>query len=223
MSSSWCFGKVSMWGRGHSNCNASLSQQNVQKKAEPMWGGGGLKTWKKNAEKETKHYLKMDIISLVFCTFSFTPNPITQAQYGSSLGLSFLFLWVWSGEGKGYSNYIIALRLLDYMGFAMEAKKGVENEVGHTLQPHSLGTGDKCPHPPIPNFRVLFGTGRGQKVFYPPRPDYRRFKIPSFTSLGHTHSHGCAPTATFSFCRILGNPLSSRARNYNASLELRKT
>ena len=48
--------------------------------------------------------------------------------------------------GGGHSYFLLALRLLDYMGFAMEAltewKMGVG---GHTLQPHSLGTGDKCP------------------------------------------------------------------------------
>ena len=30
-----------MWGGGHSNCNASLSQPNVQKTTEPGGGGGG--------------------------------------------------------------------------------------------------------------------------------------------------------------------------------------
>ena len=73
----------------------------------------------------------------------------------------------------------------------------------HTLQPHSLGTWDKCPHRDThPNFRVLvWDWDGGTKVFYPPRPDYMRFKIPSFTSPAHTHSHVCDPTATFSFCR----------------------
>ena len=40
-------------------------------------------------------------------------------------------------------------------------------------------------------------------MFYPPRPDYRRFKIPSLTSPGHTHSPVCVPTATFSFSRAV--------------------
>ena len=34
----------------------------------------------------------------------------------------------------------------------------------------------------------------GAAVFYPPRPDYRRFKIPSFTSPGH--SSVCAPATS---------------------------
>ena len=37
--------------------------------------------------------------------------------------------------------------------------------------------------------------GGGTKVFYPPQPDYRRFKILSFTSPGHTYCHVCAPSA----------------------------
>ena len=89
------------------------------------------------------------------------------------------------GEGRGHSYYILALRLLDYMGFAMEAKPEWKMGVGHTLQPHSLGTGDRCPHPPTPNLQVLFGTGRGHKndlcsptrlqqvynaIIYKPRP-----------------------------------------------------
>ena len=49
------------------------------------------------------------------------------------------------------------------------------------------------------------GLGGGTKVFYPQQPDYRRFKIPSFTSPGHTHSHVCAPTATFLSAEKLGN------------------
>ena len=37
-------------GGGHSNCNASLSQSNVQKKQQsPCEGGGGLKLEKINA------------------------------------------------------------------------------------------------------------------------------------------------------------------------------
>ena len=52
------------------------------------------------------------------------------------------------------------------------------------------------------------GLGGGKKVFYPPRPDYRRFKIPSsFTSAGHTHGHVCAPKAAelWEICYHLGN------------------
>ena len=73
---------------------------------------------------------------------------------------------------------------------------------GHTLQPHSCTFSAykkkhyrltiACPHPklcPTPNFRVfLLGLGVGTKVLYSPRPDYRRYKIPSFTSPGHTYS-----------------------------------
>ena len=42
----------------------------------------------------------------------------------------------------GNSYCILALRLLDYMGFAMEAKTEVKIWGTHTLQPHGLGTGN---------------------------------------------------------------------------------
>ena len=95
----------------------------------------------------------------------------------------------------------------------MEATTDWKMGAGHTLQPHSLGIADKCPPPPPHPTQIsefCLGLGGGTNVFYLPRPDYRIFKIPSFTSQGHTHSPVCAPTATFSFSRILGNPLSSR-------------
>ena len=42
---------------------------------------------------------------------------------------------------------------------------------GHTFQPHSLETGDKCPPKTHPKFPIFcFGLGGGTKVFYPPRP-----------------------------------------------------
>ena len=45
--------RLSTGGGGHSNCNASLSQRNVQKQQSPCEGGGGLKfgikkCWKNN-------------------------------------------------------------------------------------------------------------------------------------------------------------------------------
>ena len=116
----------------------------------------------------------------------------------------------------GHSYYIIALRLLDYMGLAMEAKTEWKMRGGGTLSsPTALGLGISAPTHPSQISEFCLGLGVGKKVFYPPRPDYRRFKIPSFTSLSHTHSHVCAPTATFSFCRIVGNPLSSCRGEFN--------
>ena len=56
-------------------------------------------------------------------------------------------------------------------------------------------------HPKFPSLFCL-GLGGGTRLFYPPRPDYGRFKILSFTSPGHTHSPVCAPTATLSFSRV---------------------
>ena len=74
-----------MWGKGrHINCNASLSLHNVQKNSKAhvreKGGGGGLKfeekkCWKKTIKPTPKK--KVGIGSPVFCTFSFTLNPIT--------------------------------------------------------------------------------------------------------------------------------------------------
>ena len=47
---------------------------------------------------------------------------------------------------------------------------------GHTLQLHSLGTGDKCPpHPQSQISKFGLGLGGDTKGLFPPRPDYRRF------------------------------------------------
>ena len=66
---------------GHKSCNACLSQTYVQwsgKQQSPGEGNGGLK-FGKNARKAMKSTPKktLGIGSSVFCTFSFTPNPIT--------------------------------------------------------------------------------------------------------------------------------------------------
>ena len=71
-----------MWGKGgggHIICNASLSQPNVQKNSRAHVRGSGdlkieKKCWKKIKPTPKK---KLRIGSPVFCTFSFTPNPIT--------------------------------------------------------------------------------------------------------------------------------------------------
>ena len=111
------------------------------------------------------------------------------------------------GEG-GAQLLLISCATIRLHGICNGSIDGMEDGGGggHTLQPHSLGTGDERPPPPqhtqnFPSF--LFGTGRGQKVFYPPQPDNRRLTIPSFTSPGHTHSPVCAPTATFYFSRAV--------------------
>ena len=75
-----------------------------------------------------------------------------RTQQPRDCGSLFNF-WVWSGEGA----QLLAWRQ-DCMGFAMQAttewKRGHIWDILATVQPHSLGTGDKCP---IPCFRVLFG------------------------------------------------------------------
>ena len=70
-----------MWGKGrHINCNARLSQPNVQKNSKAhVRERGGLKFEKKMLKKTIKPTpkKKVGIGSPVFCTFSFTLNPIT--------------------------------------------------------------------------------------------------------------------------------------------------
>ena len=75
-----------MWGGGgHSNCNASLSQSNVQKNNRALVRAeGGLKLeknkcWNNNQVYTIKSTKKLGIGSPVFCTFAFTPNQITAA------------------------------------------------------------------------------------------------------------------------------------------------
>ena len=130
-----------------------------RKTAEPMSGGrgGGLKFEKKNAKKTKKNKQAYTLEKMGYrfsCNLYFfihrQPNNIGHAwQQPKALFLISLSL---VGEGRGHSCYILALRLLDYMGFAMEAKPEWKMGVGHTLQPQSLGTGDRCPPPTNPKF-----------------------------------------------------------------------
>ena len=69
------------------------------------------------------------------------------------------------GGGGGHNYYSLALRLLDYMGFATEAstewKMGGGGGGTHS-SPTALGLGISAPHHKFPSF--LFGIGRGTKV-----------------------------------------------------------
>ena len=71
------------------------------------------------------------------------PNPITGPAWQQPMDWGSLFNFSESGLGRGHSYYLLALRLLDYMEFAIEATTEYKLGGGHTLQPHSLGTGDK--------------------------------------------------------------------------------
>ena len=71
--------------------------------------------------------------------------------------------------GGGHNYYSLALRLLDYMGFATEASTEWKMGGGHTPQRHSFGTANKCPPPTHPKFpRFCLGLGGGTKMFFPP-------------------------------------------------------
>ena len=77
---------------------------------------------------------------------------------------------------------------------------------GTHSSPTAFCLGISAPHHP----EFCLGMGGDTKVFYHHRSDYGRFKIPSFTSPGHTHSPVCVPMATlFSAGLWVINPLSS--------------
>ena len=101
-----------------------------------------------------------------------------------SLGTGALFLISESGHGEGAQ--LLASRP-DYMEFAMQAttewNRGHIWDILATVQPWAWG----WVPPPLVSEVVWKGTA----VFYPPWPDYRGFKIPSFGSRGH--SSICAP------------------------------
>ena len=113
----------------------------------------------------------MGIGSPVFCTFFIHPKPnyIGPARqqprdWGSLLNFSE------SGRG-GHSNYLLALRLLGYMGFAewkqQRNGKWWGGGGGTHSSPTALGLGISAPIPPqISEF--CLGLGGGTKVFYPP-------------------------------------------------------
>ena len=172
-----------MGERGHINCNASLSQPNVQKNSRAhVRGRGGLKFEKKMLEKLGRR-------SPAFCTFhSPQPNNIGPAwQQPRSLFLISLGL---VAEGRGAQLLHISFAITGLHGICNESKTKWKIGVGGThSSPTALGLGISAPHPRIQNAEFGLGLGGGTKVFYPLRPDYRRFKIPSFTSPGHTHSH----------------------------------
>ena len=137
----------------------------------------------------------------IFCIFSFTPNPITSAQHGSSLGTGALFFYFSeSGRGGGAQLLLMSFVTTRLHGICNKSNNGMED--GDTLQSHCLGTGDKCP-PSTPNLRVLFGTGSGHKSVLSSANTLQEILNPINTSPGHTRSPICAPTATFSFSRIV--------------------
>ena len=84
------------------------------------------------------------------------------------------------------------------MGFATEAS--TEWKMG--AQTPAPQPWDKCPHPPqISDF--LFGIGRDHKSLLSSATRLQDRGDLTFRSPGHTHSPVCAPTASFSFSRVV--------------------
>ena len=107
---------------------------------------------------------KLGICSPVFCTFFIHPQPNIIGpvrQQHRDWGSFFNF----SGRGRGVQLLLISFATTRLHGICNGSINGMEDG-GHTLQPHSLGTGDMCPPPPHPpkiSEFFLFGTGRGHK------------------------------------------------------------
>ena len=101
--------------------------------------------------------------------------------------------------GGGHNYYSLALRLLDYMGFATEASTELKMGGTHSSQ-RALGLGISAPYQlQISEFFVWDREG-AQKCFI--LHDQTTGDL-TFTSPGHTHSPVCAPTASFSFSRVV--------------------
>ena len=90
------------------------------------------------------------------------------------------------GGGYGEQLLHISFATTGLHGICNGSKNGMEGGGVTHSSPTALGLGISAPHPCTQISEFGLGLGGGTKVFYPPRPDYRRFKIPSFTSPGHT-------------------------------------
>ena len=111
-----------------------------------------------------------------------------------SLGTGALFLISESGRGRGAQ---LLTSRPDYMGFAMQAttewKRGLIWDNLATLLLHSLGTGHKCPPPPSPCFRVLFGKVQQCSILC----DQTTGDLKSHHLQARGHSSICAPHLFF--------------------------
>ena len=141
----------------------SESAQCSEKQQSPCEGEGGIKCLKNNQVHTYNKFGHMFPCILYFFIHPKT-NKIGLARQ-QPRDWDSLFNISESGWGMGWGrpHCLLALRLLDYMGFALEATTEWKMGRGHTLQPNSIGTGGKCP--PTPNSRILFG--RGHKSVLP--------------------------------------------------------
>ena len=133
--------------------------------------GGGLKLGK-NARKQLSPHLRkktghnMFPYILYFFIHSQSNNIGLARQQPRDLG-SLNFSESGRGSGGGAQLLLISCATTRLPGICNGSIDGMEDG-GHTLQPRSLGTGDKCS--PQTHHKVLsfLGLGRGTKVFNPP-------------------------------------------------------
>ena len=152
---------------------AFLSQSNVQKNSRALVSGRGLKIWRKKARKinnnkQSSPHLRKNWE--LYCVLFIQPYNIDPAgQQTPDWGSLFNFSWVLSGEVSAQLLLIsFATRL---HGICNRSNNGMEDGGGGT-HTTALWLGISAS---TPNFRVLFGTGRGHNSVLSSRPDYRRF------------------------------------------------
>ena len=104
-----------------------------------------------------------------------------------------------SGRGRGAQLLLISFATTRLHGICNGSINRMEDG-GYTLQPHSLGISAPT-HPKYPIF--LFGIGRGHKSVLSSATRLQDWGDLTFRSPGHTHSPVCAPTAPFSFSRVM--------------------
>ena len=148
-----------------------------------------------------KHWACVPLYFVLF--HSPQPNNIGPAQQQPRALFLISLSLVWRGKAAQLLHISFATT---GQTWGLQLKQKRNGRLGGThFSPTALRLGiSASPHPRTQVSEFGLGLGGGTKVLYPPGPDYRRLKISSFISPGHTHSHVCAPTVIFSFCRIEG-------------------
>ena len=136
---------------------------------------GGLKFQKNKCWKNNKVHTYEKLGHRFPCILYFFIHPNLLNNIGPARqqprDWGSLFNFSESGQGRGAHLLLISFATTRLHGICNGSNNRMEDGGGggggHTLQPHSLETGDKCPPPtppPSPNFRDWFGTGRGHKI-----------------------------------------------------------
>ena len=138
-----------------------------QSPCEGDGGGGDLKfEEKKMLENNKVHWAYVPMYFVLF--HSPKPNNIGPARQ-QPMDLGSLLISLSLVGGGGHSYFLLALRLLDYMGFAMEALTEWRMGGGGThysLTALGLGISAPPPHNTPHISAICLGLGGGTKVFF---------------------------------------------------------